>query len=115
LSTVDSLADVLSRAAFATVHQPRGISHTSVRGATAAIWEGGQLSDEETDDLSRFCRRLSYDHTPVVALLDFPRNDAVARARAAGASIVVGKPWINANLLGAIYFAREQHVIARAA
>jgi hypothetical protein len=113
--TVDSLADVLSRAGFATVHQPRGNSHPVVRGATAAIWEGGQLSVDETGDLSKFCQRLSHDGTPVIVLLDYPRHDAVARAYAAGASIVLGKPWLNANLIDALHFVSEQQAIARAA
>jgi hypothetical protein len=111
----EPIADVLAQAGFAIVQQPRGQSNPIVRGATAAIWEGGQLSDEEADDLTRFCQRFSNDGTPVIALFDFPRHDAVARARAAGATIVLGKPWLNANLIGALHLACEQQAVARAA
>jgi hypothetical protein len=115
LDMAESIADVLARAGFAIVQQPRGKSNPFVRGATAAVWEGGQLSDDEAESLTRFCQCFSNDSTPVIALLDFPRHDAVARARAAGASIVLGKPWLNASLIGALHLACEQQAVARAA
>jgi hypothetical protein len=114
-STAQVLSDVLTRAGFATVHQPRGQLHPFVRGASAAIWEGAQLNDWEVADLSDFCRRLSRDATYVIALLDFPRRDRVARAHEAGAAVVLGKPWHNADLIGALQFACGRHGTARAA
>jgi hypothetical protein len=113
--TAETVADVLTSAGFATVQNPRGRSNPFVRGATAAIWEGGQLSDDEADDLTRFCQRFSHDGTPVIALLDFPRHDAFLRARTAGASTVLGTPWLNASLIGALHFVCEQQANLRAA
>jgi hypothetical protein len=114
-STAEALSDVLSGAGFATVYQPRGKSHPFVRGASAGIWEGGQLDDVELVELTRFCQRGVQRGTPVVAMLDFPRYDAVMRASAAGVSVVLGKPWRNADLLSALANATDCRSHSRAA
>ena len=62
--TADALADVLQRAGYATVWQPPGGAAPAVRGATAGIWEGGQLDDREAEELAAFCRRLAGDSAP---------------------------------------------------
>jgi hypothetical protein len=100
-ATSDALADVLHRAGYASV-RPAVSSTRSIRGASAAIWDGGQLSEFEQRELSRLCAELPTDRTPIVALLDFPRRDRVERALEIGASAVLGKPWVNANLLATI-------------
>jgi hypothetical protein len=97
--TADVLADVLRRAGYATVWQPAGRSVPVVRGVAVGIWEAGQLDDREAEDLAAFCRRLARDSAPVIALLDFPRRDRCELARQIGAAIVLGKPWINGDLL----------------
>jgi hypothetical protein len=100
-STSDALAGILHRAGYASVRATGAISR-STRGATAAIWDGGQLCKDEEKELSRLCTTLAADRTPVVALLDFPRRDRVERAMEIGASAVVGKPWLNAHLFATI-------------
>lgn len=120
--TADVLADVLKDAGFATVWQRAGQPSPECRGASAGIWEGGQLDERETTRLAAFCRRLSEEAMPVMALVDFPRLDRCERAREAGAATVLGKPWINANLIRSLERsiddareARRQVVAARAA
>jgi hypothetical protein len=101
--TADALSDVFRHAGFATVWQrpdhPAGI----VRGATAGIWDGGQLDEAEAEDLAFFCRTLLSDAAPVIALLDFPRRDRVDRAFELGASAVLGKPWRNEALIAQLH------------
>ena len=104
--TADALADLLRNAGYSIVWQQPGRCSLQVRGAVAGIWEGGQLDDRNAYELAAFCRRLSCDTAPVIALLDFPRRDRVERARQLGAAFVLGKPWVNAELVAAI----EQNV-----
>ncbi len=59
----------------------------------AILWDGSQLDGREADDLFTTCQRASTTKTPVIALLDFPRPETVAAARAIGAAAVVGKPF----------------------
>jgi hypothetical protein len=97
--TADALTDALDAAGYATVWHHRGEFGTHVRGAAAGIWDGGQLDDSEAVDLIAFCRRLDRYHTPVIAILDFPRRDRVERALEYGAAAVLGKPWRIEDLL----------------
>ena len=100
--TADALADVLRSAGFATAWTKFGRHGPQVRGAAAGIWEGRQLDDREVPRLAKFCRRLAVDEAPVLALVDFPRRDRVERARAAGAAVVLGKPWLNVDLVATL-------------
>jgi hypothetical protein len=100
-STAGALAEVLNHAGYATIWNPIGQPNSIVRGAAAGIWDGGQLDERELRDLANFCGLLSRDAAPVLALLDFPRADRVDVARQLGA-IVLGKPWINADLIALI-------------
>ncbi len=100
--TAGALADALGRAGYATLWQPPSRPAAVVRGATAGIWDGGQLNGREAKRLAGFCRQLSRDRAPVVALLDFPRRDRCQRVRELGASAVLGKPWLNADLVAMI-------------
>ncbi len=68
--------------------------------AAAGIWDGGQLSDRELHRLSRFCQQVD---GPVVALLDFPRVEHFAAARAAGAAAVFAKPYVMEEVLAALH------------
>jgi hypothetical protein len=113
--TADALASVFHRSRYATVWEPPGRSSPIVRGATVGIWDGGQLRDDEAVELAAFCRRMAKGGAPVVALSDFPRRDCVQRAMEAGAGIVLGKPWLNADLVDAIQFAVLGRQAARAA
>jgi hypothetical protein len=100
--SADALSDVLGLAGYATVWQRGGDSAPFVRGAVAGVWDGGQLDERESDELTAFCRRLERFHTPVVAILDFPRRDRVEVALEYGAAAVLGKPWRVEDLLGTI-------------
>jgi hypothetical protein len=101
--TADALSDVVRHAGFATVWQRPDVPAGIVRGATAAIWDGGQLDEREADDLAHFCRTLAGDRAPVIALLDFPRRDRVDCAFEIGASAVLGKPWRNEALIAQLH------------
>lgn len=98
----DALAEVLRYAGYATVWHPPGRPTTIVRGAIAGIWDGGQLNDREAEDLAAFCHTLARDAASVVALLDFPRRDRYEVAQQLGAAAVLGKPWINTDLIATI-------------
>jgi hypothetical protein len=113
--TADIFAEVLRRAGHATVWQPPGRSVMAVRGAVAGIWDGGQLNDRESDDLSAFCRRLASDNAPVIALLDFPRRDRADHALEIGAAAVLGKPWLNVDVIAMLHATIDRPNVARAA
>jgi hypothetical protein len=113
--TASALADVFGRAGFATACQRSGKATMSIRGATAGIWDGGQLHDREASELSSFCGRLNVDRAPVIAILDFPRRDAVERAMQCGAEVVIGKPWINRELVEAVATLARRASLTRAA
>jgi hypothetical protein len=113
--TADAIAVVLQRAGFATAWQPHGASTPTIRGAIAGIWDGGQLNERESDDLSNYCRRLAAEGAPVVALLDFPRRDRVDRAVEIGVAAVLGKPWFNNELVERLQSLTEQRELVRAA
>jgi hypothetical protein len=100
--TAEALADTLYDAGYATVWTPPSQSKAIVRGAAAGIWDGGQLDEREAHGLAAFCRRLALDATPVVALLDFPRRDRCEVGAQLGIASVLGKPWINDDLVAAI-------------
>ncbi len=68
-------------------------------GADAILWDGAQLSGREADHLAAVCSAGRYGQTPVIALLDFPRPETVAAARALGAADVLGKPLTTELLL----------------
>lgn len=97
--TGDALADVLRAAGYATAWNLAGARGQQIRGAVAGIWEGRQFDEPEMPQLAGFCRRLAKDNAPVIALADFPRRDRCAAAYQAGAAAVLGKPWLNVDLL----------------
>jgi DNA-binding NarL/FixJ family response regulator len=97
--TADALADELLRAGYAALWRPPGRPSPVAHGVVAGIWMGGQLDDCEAHDLAAFRRRLDRQGAPVVAVLDFPRNNTVDRALALGAAAVLGAPWMNAELI----------------
>lgn len=77
------------RRGYATVRQ-RASFAAKVDGATAAIFDGVDLSDEECDELRRWAAALR--PAPVYVLLGFPRVEHSRRALAAGAAAVISKP-----------------------
>jgi hypothetical protein len=113
--TAHVLADVFRCAGYATAWHRAYCFLPVIHGATAGIWGGGQLNDREASDLAAFCRQLSRDGAPVIAILDFPRRDRVERALEVGAAAVLGMPWHNADLLMALQTVRRRKEIRRAA
>jgi hypothetical protein len=95
----DALADALNQAGHSTTWQRYDRARAHTRGALAGIWDGGQLSDAERADLEVFCTQMSRDGARVVVLLDFPRRDCADRAYKVGAAAVLGKPYLNADLI----------------
>jgi CheY-like chemotaxis protein len=100
--TGDVLADVLRASGYATAWIPPGGRGAIVRGTMAGIWEGRQLDEPEVSRLSEFCRRLAKDNAPAIALVDFPRRERCEVAYRAGAAAVLGKPWLNVDLLATL-------------
>jgi DNA-binding NarL/FixJ family response regulator len=94
----EALSTGLTRLGWHCVWQPRhrpalnGHSSAAHQSPAAALWDGGQLDDEELQNLTAFCRRLNDHHAPVVALLDFPRAEHVEQTQSAGAAALLAKP-----------------------
>lgn len=105
--TAAAIGDVLKSAGAQSTWW-RASVNTDTREITAGIWEGGQLNDAEAERLTAFSARLAAVNAPVVALLDFPRRDRCAIARRAGVAAVLGKPWLNVDLLAALQQAIDQ-------
>jgi hypothetical protein len=100
--TAEVLADVLNESGYSVVWNPLGPAKMVVRGVVAGVWEGVQLDERDMIDLAEFCRSQAHDAVPVVALLDFPRRDRCEIAQQLGVTAVLGKPWINADLVATI-------------
>lgn len=75
-----------------------GVTNTQATKPAIILWDGAQLRGAEADRLATVCRRADAIRAPVVAMLDFPRPETVAAARALGVTTVVGKP-IDRNAL----------------
>jgi len=113
--TAEALSDALTRAGFATAWQRGNRPSTVIRGASAAIWIGGQLNDHEAKELRALCLSFTTAQRRVIALLDFPRRDRVDRAMEVGAAAVLGMPWRNADLIGTLDALLRREPIRRAA
>jgi DNA-binding NarL/FixJ family response regulator len=74
---------------LATVWQRPPIT-ARVEGAVAAIFDGGDLGEDQSHDLERLVAALH--PAPVLTLLDFPRVSDRAHAFSVGAAAVVSKP-----------------------
>lgn len=59
--------------------------------AAAALWVGGDMNDQEAEQLQRLAEQLP--GTPIIALLDFPRVETETRARACGAVAAMARPF----------------------
>jgi len=98
--TADAMSDVLRSAGYTTVWQRPGQPVSAApKAVVAGVWDGGQLNESEADQLAEFCDCLARDGAPVIALFDFPRRDREELALSLGAAGVLGKPWLNANLV----------------
>ncbi len=89
-ATYESLSTACASSGYHT-EWVRSDQPAAIRGATAALWVGGDLGRSEVAVLRRFASQLP--GVPVVALLDFPRVSTCERARACGAAAVVARPF----------------------
>jgi CheY-like chemotaxis protein len=71
-----------------------------VEGATAGIFDGSDLCNDEYDALRQFV--IALRPAPVIALLSFPRIEDHRRVLSAGASVVLSKPLMIEDLFGEI-------------
>jgi CheY-like chemotaxis protein len=102
LSTASSEMAGLLTAVCGELHQATvtlSAQHeTVVSGAQAGIWDGTCLDIDAQRSLTEF--RTMLGTVPVIALLDFPRREDVRIALDTGASCVVSKPFLVADLAG---------------
>ena len=105
--TVAAISDALRSSGAECVWYWKQKTDQAERRVSAGIWVGGQLSEDESKRLARFCSHLAEMNAPVVALLDFPRSDRVEIAHQAGAAAVLGKPWLNVDLVMTLKYAVE--------
>jgi hypothetical protein len=88
-ATVDALTTACSDRNLATLWIRPG-DRTTARGAAAVVWDGSQMSAEESHELEALSQR--FPGAPLLALLDFPRIETQERAIAAGATAILAKP-----------------------
>jgi hypothetical protein len=91
VATFETLADALRAFGVTCSWSPRG--RGDVAGASAAIWDGGQLDPSECEALAALRARLGNNAVPIVALLDYPRAEHIREAQTLGAAVVLGKPY----------------------
>jgi hypothetical protein len=96
VATFETLADSLRAFGITCSWSPRG--RGDVAGASAVIWDGGQLDPHECEALVALRSRLGNDAVPIVALLDYPRAEYIRQVQALGAAVVLGKPYSVASL-----------------
>lgn len=109
LVSIDTPDGELAKALVAALGD-EGIVATWSRMAPTAdadmvLWDGAQLNGREANRLAAVTAAARRRRTPVVALLDFPRPETVAAARAIGAAGVVGKPFDGALLFNVLRLA----------
>jgi len=100
--TAAAIEDVLQSVGAEAIWVRPG-REAELNDAAVGIWDGGQLNDCEVERLAAFCAKLEPQHAPVLALLDFPRRDRCKAARSAGAAAVMGKPWLNVDLVATLW------------
>ena len=91
VGVADALADACSAAGYATVCLWPG-ENARVAGPLAVVWDGDHVGDLETAEIQRLASQ--FHPAPVIALVQCPRAEDVQRARAAGATAVVSKPFL---------------------
>ncbi|MCH8922900.1 MAG: hypothetical protein IIA67_07095, partial [Planctomycetes bacterium] len=91
----ETLADACGERGLSTVwvgpHRP-----SQLHGARAALWDAGRLDGEELARLAHFRQRI--DGAPIGVLVDFPRVQHREQLMAAGATFIVGRPFLAEEL-----------------
>ncbi len=100
--TFAALSAAISPYGWSAIWQPRGRHRATAVGTSVGIWDGGQFDPPEVEHLAEFCRRMRGQDAPVVALLDFPREEHFHQATEIGAHAVLAKPYFVDDLLWAI-------------
>ena len=88
--TGNALADACRACGYRT-RWLRPDQREAMPDATAALWVGGDMNDQESKELKRLADQLP--GVPIIALLDFPRVESRARARACGAVAAMARPF----------------------
>ena len=101
-ATAETLADQLEVAGYGITLQSPGRRVQPVCRRNCRHRDGGQLNDTEARDLSRFCTDLRADHAPSNRPTRFPTPRFGRSCSQLGAAAVLGKPWLNADLLQTI-------------
>ena len=102
ISVYETLSAAVRQHGIATVHRRSSESGKLPCDVEAGIFDAGQFDDREVTELAHFCSSFEFPAAGVVALLDFPRRDHVARARQAGARAILAKPYVVAELVDAL-------------
>jgi hypothetical protein len=91
----DTLADACGERGLSTVwvqpHRP-----SQLQGVSAGLWDAGRLDAEEISRLVTFRQRI--DGAPIGVLVDFPRVQHRQQLMAAGATFIVGRPFLAEEL-----------------
>ncbi|MCH8043172.1 MAG: hypothetical protein IID44_05590 [Planctomycetes bacterium] len=103
--TAATLAEACGERGMSTVwvqpHRP-----SQLHGARAALWDAGCLDSEELGRLARFRQRI--DGAPIGVLADFPRVQHREQLMAAGATFIVGRPFLAEELFVPLEKALEE-------
>ena len=99
VSVLEALSAALGPLGAVCRWTPRG--RGDCRGATAGVWDGGQLDDAEQIALQAFRGRLPAGAS-LVALVDYPRVEHWSIARQAGVAAILGKPYLVETLIDAL-------------
>ncbi len=94
-SVFETLAESLQLAGALPIWANR----TESARARAGIFDGAQLDARQLEELNVFCTQVE---GKVTLLLDFPRQEHVDQAHAAGASAVFGKPYVVEEVLASL-------------
>ena len=92
VDTAETLLTTCRDLGYSACWSPDWRTRPLTSAPVAGIWVGGQLDEREEERLARFRQTLP-TAAPLVALLDFPRQQRVKRAYQLGATSVLGKPW----------------------
>jgi CheY-like chemotaxis protein len=94
---LEGLSAICRAAGYSTVGV-QSLDAARVEGATVAIFDGTDGSDEELSCLAQFSQNLP--RVPMIVLLNFPRVEDRDRVLAAGATAVLSKPLLLEDLCG---------------
>lgn len=102
-ATSSAIADACQLRGYATISlRLDDVATPSITGAIAAVWDTTSELASDTNCVERL--RKSLGNIPLVALLDFPRVQHIAAAKAAGVAAILAKPY----LIGDLYWQLDE-------